>query len=182
MNTSDPDIFAAGDAVQTEELVTREPVNITLAGPGEQAGAHSGGQYLRAVRRLPRLAGNEHNRTVRTHGGFDGTDGKDGGKVRHKISQNDHALPFPRDILSGRGGDVHKTAVHTRRGQTARRADSGKERRRQTHRRARRGSPSGNERFRPDRARARLRLPRSRPRKTPSTSRGTSRRTCSAGW
>lgn len=38
MNTSDPDIFAAGDAVQTEELVTREPVNITLAGPANRQG------------------------------------------------------------------------------------------------------------------------------------------------
>ena len=38
MATSAPDIFAVGDAIQTEDLITREPVNITLAGPANRQG------------------------------------------------------------------------------------------------------------------------------------------------
>ncbi len=38
MNTSDPDIFAVGDAVQTEDLVTRNAVNVPLAGPANRQG------------------------------------------------------------------------------------------------------------------------------------------------
>ena len=36
MGTSDPDIFAVGDAVQTEDYLTREPVNVPLAGPANR--------------------------------------------------------------------------------------------------------------------------------------------------
>ena len=48
--TSDPDIFAAGDAVEIHHLVTERPMRIPLAGPankqGRVAGANAAGGYL----------------------------------------------------------------------------------------------------------------------------------------
>ena len=38
METSDPDIYAVGDAVQVEHLVTRQPASIALAGPANKQG------------------------------------------------------------------------------------------------------------------------------------------------
>jgi len=38
MQTSDPDIYAAGDAVETEDLVSGEPVAVALGGPANRQG------------------------------------------------------------------------------------------------------------------------------------------------
>ncbi len=40
MRTSNPDIFAVGDAVEVKDFVTGEWSLIALAGPGEPAGPH----------------------------------------------------------------------------------------------------------------------------------------------
>jgi NADPH-dependent 2,4-dienoyl-CoA reductase/sulfur reductase-like enzyme/rhodanese-related sulfurtransferase len=38
MQTSDPDIYAAGDAIETEDFITHEPVAIPLGGPANRQG------------------------------------------------------------------------------------------------------------------------------------------------
>ena len=57
LQTSDPDIYALGDAVVYKSPIIGKPMLTYLAGPGEQAGADRGRQH-RARKRapVPRLA------------------------------------------------------------------------------------------------------------------------------
>ena len=48
MRTSDPDIFAVGDAIEVKDFVTGEWSLVALAGPGEPAGPHRGRRDRRA--------------------------------------------------------------------------------------------------------------------------------------
>ena len=49
MRTSDPDIYAVGDAVQITNFVTKEPDSVLLAGPANRPGPHSRGNIAGAT-------------------------------------------------------------------------------------------------------------------------------------
>ncbi len=72
MRTSDPDIYAAGDAVQVCDAVTGRAVAHPPRGPRQQAGAHRGGQHRGHPLRLPRRAGLLRAQSVRHDGGRHG--------------------------------------------------------------------------------------------------------------
>ncbi len=66
MRTSDPDIYAVGDAVEVHRL-RHAPARAGAAGrPGQPPGPHRGGQRLRPRRHVPRRAGHGHGRRSST--------------------------------------------------------------------------------------------------------------------
>ena len=71
MRTSQPDIFAVGDAVEVKDFVTGEWSLVALAGPGQPAGPHRRRRDRRARLALPRHAGHLDHRPVRRRGGLD---------------------------------------------------------------------------------------------------------------
>ena len=68
MRTSVPDILAAGDAVETANLLTGEPVLSMLAGPANREGPHRRRGHLRSRECLSGQPGDGHRQGVR-HGG-----------------------------------------------------------------------------------------------------------------
>ena len=70
MRTSDPNIYAVGDAVQVTNFVTGEADFVPLAGPAQQAGARRGGKYPRRRQPLRRRAGQRHPENIRYDGGL----------------------------------------------------------------------------------------------------------------
>ncbi len=71
MRTSNPDIFAVGDAIEVRDFVTGEWSLIALAGPGEPASTHRRRRHRRARLDLPRHPGHLDHRTVRVGGRLD---------------------------------------------------------------------------------------------------------------
>ena len=48
LQTSDPDIYAVGDAIEVKDFVTGEPTQVPLAGPANRQGRIAADQYFRA--------------------------------------------------------------------------------------------------------------------------------------
>ena len=71
MRTSDPDIFAVGDAVEVKDFVTGEWSLIPLAGPANRQGRIVGRRDRRAGLPLPRHPGHLGHRDLRGHGRLD---------------------------------------------------------------------------------------------------------------
>ena len=65
MRTSNPDIFAVGDAVEVRDFVTGQWSLVALAGPREPAGPHRRRRDRRARLPVPRHPGHVDRRTVR---------------------------------------------------------------------------------------------------------------------
>ena len=71
MRTSEPDIFAVGDAVEVRDFVTGEWEPGGAGRPGEPARAHCRGRDRRPRLAFPGHPGNGHHRPVRRHGSLD---------------------------------------------------------------------------------------------------------------
>ena len=71
LQTSDPDIYAVGDAIEVKDFVTGEPTQVPLAGSGQPPGPHRRRQHLRAGGPLPGNAGHGHRAGLRPDGGDD---------------------------------------------------------------------------------------------------------------
>ena len=65
MHTSDPDIFAVGDAVEKFDYMTDEWSMLALAGPANRQGRVAADVHRRPRRALPRRAGHGHRGPVR---------------------------------------------------------------------------------------------------------------------
>ena len=150
MRTSDPDIFAVGDAVEVQDFVTGQWTLIPLAGPANRQGRIVGRRDLRPRRAVPRHAGHLHLQDLR---GGDRADGRQRESApadrRHRYRE---ALPvpeLPRRLLPGRQDDGDQGAVPEVERPASRRTGAGGGRRGQADRRLRHGDPDGRDRVRP---------------------------------
>ena len=76
LQTSDPDIYAVGDAIEVKDFVTGEPTQVPLAGPANRQGRIAADNIFGRACPLSRNAGNGHRRRLRPHGGDDRGFGK----------------------------------------------------------------------------------------------------------
>ena len=53
MQTSDPDIYAAGDAIETEDFITSDPVSVPLGGPANRQGRLAADHIFRPTEAKP---------------------------------------------------------------------------------------------------------------------------------
>ncbi len=157
MRTSDPDILAAGDAVETPHLLTGEPVLSMLAGPANREGriaadtiagrdsAYRGTQGTAVVQVFDMTAGGT---------GMTETELRAAGIDYRKVydHHNGHAAYYPGTVAAVRQG-----AVRAGRGQAAGRPGAGLGRCRQAHRRLRGRAARRHDGLRPRAPRARLR-------------------------
>ncbi len=126
--TSDPDIYAAGDATEVTHLVTGRKVRMPLAGPankqGRVAGAHAAGQTRGAGHRHRR----DHGHRRRQDGplGARGRAGRPGGvRLRHALRRPRHLLPGQRPAApEARRGGGHRPPAGRAGGGGARRGQA----------------------------------------------------------
>ena len=157
MRTSDPDIYAVGDAVEVTNVVTGSPALIALAGPANKQGriaadnicgreSEFGGSQGSSVLKLFELDAASTGLTL-TAARAAGNRRRSGDSLPR---QPRHLLPRCRDHDPQGRLRTRDRAHPGRAGHRARR-------RGQAHRRARRGHPRPHDRRRPHRARPRLR-------------------------
>ena len=60
LQTSDPDIYAVGDAIEVKDFVTGEPTQVPLAGPANRQGRIAADNIFGRAVTLPGNAGNGH--------------------------------------------------------------------------------------------------------------------------
>ena len=122
MHTSDPDIFAVGDAIEVKDFMTGEQSLDRARRPGQPPGPHRGGCHLRARLALPRHPGHFHHRPLRRRGGMDRRFRKDAQAPRRHRLRKDLPLPeLPRRLLPRREDDRPQGDLPQIRPQTARR-------------------------------------------------------------
>jgi NADPH-dependent 2,4-dienoyl-CoA reductase/sulfur reductase-like enzyme/rhodanese-related sulfurtransferase len=102
MQTSDPAIYAAGDAVEIEDLVSHEPVAVPLGGPANRQGRLAADHIFRfaSVRAYPGSLGTAIVRVFDVAAGFTGWTEKrlrEAGRAYRTVTvnDNDHASYFP---------------------------------------------------------------------------------------
>ena len=76
LQTSDPDIYAVGDAIEVKDFVSGDPTQVPLAGPANRQGRIAADNVFGRAATLSRNAGNGHRRRVRPDGGDDRRFGK----------------------------------------------------------------------------------------------------------
>ncbi len=102
MQTSDPDIYAAGDAVETEELIGGRPVAIPLGGPANRQGRLAADHIFNPTEAKP-YAGAHGTAIVRVFDAAAGLTGWTEKRLRAAgrayrtvtINENDHAGYYP---------------------------------------------------------------------------------------
>ena len=77
LQTSDPDIYAVGDAIEVKDFVTGEPTQVPLAGPANRQGRIAADHIFGRAVPLPGHAGDGHRRRLRPDGGDDRGVGED---------------------------------------------------------------------------------------------------------
>ena len=160
MRTSEPDIFAAGDAVEVRGFCDRRVEPGGASRPGQPAGAHCRGRDRRPRCAFPRLSGNIHHRPVRRHGGLDRRQRKNAAADwRRGLRKNLSVPQFSRRLLPRRETDRVEGPVPQVRRAAARRAGAGRGRRGQAHQRPGRPDPDGRHGVRPRGIRTLLRAP-----------------------
>ena len=110
MRTSDPAIYAVGDAVEVREFVTGLPALIPLAGPANRQGRMAADVIAGRAGPLPRLAGDRRGRRLRPDVGHDRRDREIAPPGRHPLREVVHPLGPPRLVLSRRRADHHEAA------------------------------------------------------------------------
>ena len=159
MRTSDPDIFAVGDAVEKSDCMSGEWSSSRWRA-GEPPGPHRRRRDRRPGLALPRHAGHGHPRRLRRRGRLDRRQREDPQRLgdddfeKIYLYPNSHAGLLPRRHAARHEGHLPQVRRAPPRG-----AGRGQGGRRQAHRRARHGHPAGRHRLRPRGVRALLRAP-----------------------
>ena len=154
--TSDPSIWAVGDAIQVIDAVTGVPGVVPLAGPANRQGRTAADSIVGRARVSKPVLGTAVVKVFGLTAAVTGPTSRrlTAAGVEHLVV---HLHPGkPRGLLPGRQGGAPDAAVHPR-GPGAGRAGRGQGRRRQADRRHRDGPAGGDDGRRPRRARARLR-------------------------
>ena len=111
MRTSDPDIFAVGDAVEVKDFVTGEWSLIPLAGPANRQGRIAADVIAGRRFPLPRHPGHLGHRGLRGHGRHDRRQRKASHPAGPKGFRKSLSLPeFARGVLPGRQN--HRAESH----------------------------------------------------------------------
>ena len=111
MRTSDPDIFAVGDAVEVKDFVTGEWSLIPLAGPANRQGRIAADVIAGRDFPFPRHPGHLGHRDLRGHGRHDRRQRKASHPAGAKGFRKSLYLPeFPRRVLPGR--QDHRAESH----------------------------------------------------------------------
>ena len=162
MRTSDPDIFAVGDAIEVKDFGTGQWSLMALAGPANRQGRIAADVICRARFPLPRHPGHLDHRAVRRRRRLDRRQRENAQAARRHGLREDLPLPeFARRILPGRQdarAEVHLPQI---RRESPRRAGAGRGRAGggQADQRPGHGHPDGRDDLRPGRSRALLRAP-----------------------
>ena len=158
MRTSDPDIFAVGDAVEVKDFVTGQWTLIPLAGPANRQGRIAADVI---AGRDSRYRGTQGTSICKI---FEGEIGQTGPseKVltqarRHRLREGLHLPELPRRVLPRREDDGDQGPLPEVRRAPARRATAQRRRGGQADRRLRDGDPDARDHSRPGRSRAVLR-------------------------
>ena len=148
LQTSDPDIYAVGDAIEASDFVTGEPTQVPLAGPANRQGRIAADNIFGRPIALSRDARHGDRARVRSHGGADRCIGKNAAARWSAVSQGLRPSGQPRRLLSRRRRNDAQGDLRSVLGQSARRASRRRRGRRQTDRRAVRRDSSRHDRFR----------------------------------
>ncbi len=106
MRTSDPDIFAVGDAIEVKDFVTGRVEPRRPRRAGEPAGPDRGRRDRRARLPVPRHPGHLDHRAVRGRRRLDGGQREDAREARRRGLREDLHLPeLARRVLPGRQDD-----------------------------------------------------------------------------
>ena len=99
MKTSDPFIYAVGDAVETIHLAGWDAGARSAGGSRQQTGPHRRGQPLRSGFPLPGIVGNVHRQSLRFAGGGHGAERKNGREKSSFLSGHSSPSQQPCRIL-----------------------------------------------------------------------------------
>ena len=103
MRTSDPDIFAVGDAVEVKDTGTGQWSLLALAGPANRQGRIAADVIAGRELAVPRRAGHCDHRSVRRRGRLDRRQRENAQPDRRDGLRKDLSLPeLARGLLSGR--------------------------------------------------------------------------------
>ena len=176
MRTSDPDIFAVGDAVEVRDFVTGQWTLIPLAGPANRQGRIAAEVIVGRDSRYPRHTGHLDLPDLRGCDRLDRRQREGPEPDRgHGFRENLPLPEFARGLLSGR--QIHRDESHLPqiRRTPAGCADARRGRRSQADRRFGDGDPGRLHHLRPGRGRAEPMHRPSAAQRIPSTSQGWSR-------
>ncbi len=103
MRTSDPDIFAVGDAIEVKDFVTGEWSLVALAGPANRQGRIAADVIAGRDVAVQRHARDRHRRPFRRRHRLDRRQREDAqASWRQRLRENLHPPEFSRWLLSGR--------------------------------------------------------------------------------
>ena len=149
LQTSDPDIYAVGDAIEVKDFVTGDPTQVPLAGPANRQGRIAADNIFGRACPLPGNARHGHRRRVRPHGGDDRGFGKGSAAGQSPFPQGLRSPDASRRLLPWCRGDDAQAPLRPGDGPGAGCAGRGWGRRGQADRRAGRGDPGGHDGLRP---------------------------------
>ncbi len=158
MRTSDPDIFAVGDAVEVRDFVTGEWSLIALAGPANRQARIAADVIAGRDSHFRGTQGTAVVGLFGCHGRLDRREREDARPPgRHRLREGLHLPELPRGVLPGRQADRDEGTLPEVRRARARRAGGRRGWRGQADQRHRPGDPDGGHRLRPRGVRALLR-------------------------
>ena len=125
MRTSDPDIYAVGDAIEVRDCVVGGTALIPLAGPANRQGRIAADRVFGREEQVPRHPGHEHRARLRPHARADGCKREDPHPGRPCSREGIHPPDAACRLLPGRGEAGDQAALLTRGRKGARGADRG---------------------------------------------------------
>ena len=141
MRTSDPDIFAVGDAVEVSDFVGGAPALIPLAGPANRQGRIAADNALGRASVYRGTPGHRHLQGLRPGRRHDGPEREGPAARRPAVREGLRPSRQPRRLLPRRQPDEPEAPVRPQRRQGPRRPGRRGRRRGQADRRAGRGHP-----------------------------------------
>ena len=148
MESSDPDIYAVGDAAETTHMLTGARTRIPLAGPANRQGRIAGANAADAHLIYPGALGTSIVRVLHMTAGFTGLNSVQAAKPGFSFFTS-MTLRLTTRLLSGLKADADQNLRRRRNRAAARRANRRRRRRRQAHGCFCHGHCRKNDRFRP---------------------------------
>ena len=111
LQTSDPDIYAVGDAIEVKDFVTGEPTQVPLAGPANRQGRIAADNIFGRPSRYRGTQGTAIVRRLRPDGGDDRGFGEGPAAGQPPLPQGLRPPDAPRRLLPRCGGDDAEAAL-----------------------------------------------------------------------